>query len=405
MIWAMGLSLVWPFLAGAAFFVLPGTATDLQSLNLAAGNKEFPGRRRSRSSAPRVRALLLVTRASGKGQARSTLFLLLWALWRLLITDGGSHRLSYNTTVLSRDGFVQSRFSAGGYLDGQNFLNYDHKKGRAELRGRWAERLGAEVWQTVSKDLNETWKELRKLLAEILSLQKEKRGLHSLQETVGCEIREDSQPQGFRLLHFDGELLLSCYPEAHGCTLPQSSTRTLAMEMEKSWDTDGFLSKHYRAHMQGELCRGLRAYLESWTGFMERTVPPAVNVTRSQDSEGMVHLTCRALGFFPRNISVVWFRDEEPMSQDTLESGGIQPDGNGTYYTWETIIIPQGEEQRVKCLVEHSGNHSTHLAPLEPISLQDRDQFQTEPTDHNGLTHPEFQSSCQTQLLSLTGEA
>ncbi|XP_043306005.1 MHC class I polypeptide-related sequence B-like isoform X3 [Cervus canadensis] len=351
MIWAMGLSLVWPFLAGAAFFVLPGTAT-------------------------------------------------------------GSHRLSYNTTVLSRDGFVQSRFSAGGYLDGQNFLNYDHKKGRAELRGRWAERLGAEVWQTVSKDLNETCKELRKLLAEILSLQKEKRGLHSLQETVGCEIREDSQPQGFRLLHFDGELLLACYPEAHGCTLPQSSTRTLAMEMEKSWDTDGFLSKHYRAHMQGELCRGLRAYLESWTGFMERTV--------------------------------VWFRDEEPMSQDTLESGGIQPDGNGTYYTWETIIIPQGEEQRVKCLVEHSGNHSTHLAPLgkslvhqrswwivsvpvavvfiigfclllrktvsatgrpEPISLQDRDQFQTEPTDHNGLTHPEFQSSCQTQLLSLTGEA
>ena len=36
------------------------------------------------SSAPRVRALFLVTRASGKGQARSTLFLLLWALWRLL---------------------------------------------------------------------------------------------------------------------------------------------------------------------------------------------------------------------------------------------------------------------------------------------------------------------------------
>ena len=35
-------------------------------------------------SAPRVRALFLVTRASGKGQAGSTVFLLLWALWRLL---------------------------------------------------------------------------------------------------------------------------------------------------------------------------------------------------------------------------------------------------------------------------------------------------------------------------------
>lgn len=94
------------------------------------------------------------------------------------------------------------------------------------------------------------------------------------------------------------------------------------------------------------------------------TVPPAVNVTRSQNSEGMVHLTCRAFGFFPRNISVAWFQDEEPMNRDALESRGVLPDGNGTYYTWETIIIPQGEEQRVKCLVGHSGNHSTHLAPL-----------------------------------------
>ena len=88
-------------------------------------------------------------------------------------------------------------------------------------------------------------------------------GLHSLQESVGCNIDEDSHPRGFRLLYFNGELLLSCYPEPHGCTLPQSSARTLAMEME--------LSKHYQAHVQRELCWRLRSYLESWTGFTERT--------------------------------------------------------------------------------------------------------------------------------------
>ncbi|KAG5197073.1 hypothetical protein JEQ12_010527 [Ovis aries] len=131
------------------------------------------------------------------------------------------------------------------------------------------------------------------------------------------------------------------------------------------------------------------------------TVPPAVNVTRSQDSEDMVHLTGKAFGFFPGNISVVWFWDEEPMSRDAQESGGVLPDGNGTYFTWETIKIPQGEEQRVKCIVEHSGNHSAHLSPLESIRLQDLDQFQTEPTDHNGLTHPEFQSLCQTPAPSV----
>ena len=73
----------------------------------------------------------------------------------------------------------------------------------------------------------------------------------------------------------------------------------------------------------------------------------------------MVYLTCKAFGFFPRNISVVWYWDEEPMSRDAQES-----DGNGTYDIWVTIRIPQGEEPWVKCIVEHSGNHSAHLAPL-----------------------------------------
>ena len=37
----------------------------------------------------------------------------------------------------------------------------------------------------------------------------------------------------------------------------------------------------------------------------------------------------------------------------------------------------------------------------EPISLQDLDQFQMEPTDNNGLTHPEFQSSYQIPAPSI----
>ncbi|KAG5197066.1 hypothetical protein JEQ12_010520 [Ovis aries] len=273
-------------------------------------------------------------------------------------------------TVLSRDGFVQSRFFAEGYLDHQTFLHYDHKKGRAEPWGRWAEKLASEIWETESKDLNETWKELRKLLAEILSLQKEKGGFHSLQETVGCKIPEDSHPRGFRLLHFNGELLLSCSPEAHGCALPQSSAQTLAMEVVKSWDTDGFLSKHYQAHVQGELCGRLRGYLESWTRFMERTVPPAVNVTRSQDSEGMVHLTGKTLVY------------------------------QRSWWITSVLVVVFIIGFSVCCCIKKRKTASATGRP-ESISLQDLDQFQTEPTDHNGLTHPEFQSLCQTPAPSV----
>lgn len=67
----------------------------------------------------------------------------------------------------------------------------------------------------------------------------------------GCKIPEDSHPWGFWLLHFNGSSS-PVPPEAHGCALPQPLAQTLAMEVVKSWDTDGFLSKHYQAHVQGE---------------------------------------------------------------------------------------------------------------------------------------------------------
>ena len=69
---------------------------------------------------------------------------------------------------------MQASSFAEGYLDRQTFLHYDHKKGRAEPWGRWAEKLAAETLETEYTDLNATWKELRKLLEKILSLQEEK---------------------------------------------------------------------------------------------------------------------------------------------------------------------------------------------------------------------------------------
>ena len=42
-------------------------------------------------------------------------------------------------------------FFAGGHLDGQAFLHYDHTKGGAEPWGVWAEDLEAKMWDKESK--------------------------------------------------------------------------------------------------------------------------------------------------------------------------------------------------------------------------------------------------------------
>ncbi|XP_070371402.1 MHC class I polypeptide-related sequence A-like isoform X2 [Equus asinus] len=232
-------------------------------------------------------------------------------------------------------------------------------------------------------------------LADILALQDQKGDSHSLQEIRGCEIQEDNSARGLWHFCYDGELFLSYNPKTNEWTVAKSSAQTQAMEIKKSWEADGFQSQDYRARVQGELCGRLRRYRKSWMGFMDRAastrgskrvnlnpthlpgsleefglrvqdrlgkvrVPPAVNVTLSQASGGMVNLTCWAFGFSPRNISVTWRQAEEPLSQDAQQSGAVLPDGNGTYQTWVAIRIPQGEEQRFMCHVGQSGNRTAH---------------------------------------------
>ncbi|XP_062953727.1 MHC class I polypeptide-related sequence B-like [Cynocephalus volans] len=232
-----------------------------------------------------------------------------------------------------------ARFVAEGRLDGQLFLHYDSERGRAEPQGPLTEAvLGAETWETETKDLTEIGKELRVTLAQIIALQGQKGVSHSLQEERGCEISGGSSAMGFRHFYYDGEPFLSYNPKTWTWTVAQSSAQTLAVEVKKSWDTDGIQSKDYWARVHGELCRRLQRYLDSWVDLKERAVSPAVNVTPSKALEGRVTLS----------------------------------DVNGTYQSWVTTKIPQEEEQRFTGHVGHSGSHSTPPVPSGKASVLEK---------------------------------
>ncbi|VTJ86934.1 Hypothetical predicted protein [Marmota monax] len=283
----------------------------------------------------------------------------------------GTHSLHYNLTVRFQGGSVQSRFFADCYWDHQLFLHYDnHDKESAKPQELWAEKpLGTENWDTEIWELIEHGQNLKATLAEINAQQEQKGGSHSLQETWGCKIEEDNHTRGFWNFHYDGEPFLSYHPETRSWKVEPSSAQTLAMEVKNSWDADGIQSKVYQAHVQGELCGRFRRYQVSWKGSslscgasaQGNLLSPAVNVTCGEALEDTINMTCWAFGFYPQNISVTWLQDGEPQSQDTQQSWGVFPYVNGTYQTWVSIRIPQGQEQRFCCYVGYRGNNSTGL--------------------------------------------
>uniref|UniRef100_A0A8C9QEG8 Ig-like domain-containing protein n=1 Tax=Spermophilus dauricus TaxID=99837 RepID=A0A8C9QEG8_SPEDA len=294
--------------------------------------------------------------------------------------------LHYNLTVRSQGGSVQSRFFADCYWDHQLFLHYDsHDKESAKPQELWAEKpLGTESWDTEIWELIEHGKNLKATLAEINALQEQKGGSHSLQETWGCKTEEDNHTRGFWDFHYDGEPFLSYHPETHSWKVEPSSAQILAMEVKNSWDADDIQSKDYKAHVQGELCGRLRRYQVSWK------VSPAVNVTCAEALEDTINMTCWAFGFYPQNISVTWLQDGEPRSQGTQQSWGVFPYVNGTYQTWVSIRIPQGQEQRFCCYVGYRRNNSTGRVSCATTC---KGHSRRSPTPH---CHPVFMPLCNT---------
>ncbi|XP_011800056.1 PREDICTED: MHC class I polypeptide-related sequence B [Colobus angolensis palliatus] len=264
------------------------------------------------------------------------------------------HSLRYNVTVLSRDGSVQSEFLAEGHLDGHLFVRYDRETRRARPQGQWAEAVPGDQ---ETEDLTENAQDLRRTLTHI---EGQKGGLHSLQKIEICEIYEDGSTGCSWHWYYDGEFFLSLNLATQKWTVAQSSrAQTLATNFPKE---DTMKTKtHYRA-VQADCLKKLRQYRKSGVA-VRRTVPPMMNVTHSEASEGNITVTCRASGFYPRNITLTWRQDGVSLSHDAQQWGDVLPDWNGTYQTWVATRIRQGEEQKFACYMEHSGNHSTHPVP------------------------------------------
>lgn len=90
-------------------------------------------------------------------------------------------------------------------------------------------------------------------------------------------------------------------------------------------------------------------------------VPPLVKVTHHVTSS-VTTLRCRALNYYPQNITMKWLKDRQPMDAKEVEPKDILPNGDGTYQGWITLTVPPGEEQRYTCQVEHPGLDQPLLA-------------------------------------------
>ncbi|XP_037374926.1 hereditary hemochromatosis protein [Talpa occidentalis] len=288
--------------------------------------------------------------------------LLLLILLRTLAAQGRSprsHCLQYLFMGTSERDLGLSLFEALGYVDDQLFVAYNHETRRAEPRAQWV--LGAatsRLWLQLSQSLK-GWDHMFSVdfwtIMDNHNYSKvTKPGVlpesHTLQVILGCEVQEDNSTRGFWKYGYDGLDHLEFCAETQDWKAVGPGAQVTKLE----WENTKIRAKQNRAYLERDCPEQLRRLLELGRGVLDQPVPPLVRVTRHEAATGTT-LRCQALNFYPQNITMVWWKDRQPLATEDGTPKNVLPCGDGTFRAWMALTVPFGEEQRYSCRVEHPG--------------------------------------------------
>ncbi|XP_011821841.1 PREDICTED: hereditary hemochromatosis protein isoform X1 [Mandrillus leucophaeus] len=273
-----------------------------------------------------------------------------------------SHSLHYLFMGSSEQDLGLSLFEALGYVDDQLFVFYDHESRRVEPRTPWVSgRTSSQMWLQLSQSLK-GWDHMFTVdFWTIMENHNHSKESHTLQVILGCKMQEDNSTEGFWKYGYDGQDHLEFCPD----TLDWRAAEPRAWPTKLEWERHKIRARQNRAYLERDCPVQLQQLLELGRGVFDRPVPPLVKVTHHVTSS-VTTLRCRALNYYPQNITMKWLKGRQPMDAKEVEPKDVLPNGDGTYQGWITLTVPPGEEQRYTCQVEHPGLDQPLLAFWEP---------------------------------------
>ncbi|XP_036624341.1 BOLA class I histocompatibility antigen, alpha chain BL3-7-like [Trichosurus vulpecula] len=292
------------------------------------------------------------------------LSLLLFGFLVLTETWAGSHSLKYFYTVMSQPGLAKPRIIAVTYVDYLQVLSFDSdlENQSREPRLSWIEH---DYWEREAQIFREATQRYQMCLQIVPAYYNHsERGVHTYQLQSGCEVFSNgSFSRGYVQSAYDGQDYLALDTD----TLHWIPGNTGALNYKRQWKEEQSVAKHWKGYMEGECVHWLQRYLQNGKQTLLRIDPPSVQVTRHTNSDGEVTLRCRAQGFYPAEISLIWLRDGEEQLQET-ELIETRPAGDGTFQKWAAVGIFSGSEQKYTCRVQHEGLPEPLFRKWEPQS-------------------------------------
>ncbi|XP_072213830.1 class I histocompatibility antigen, F10 alpha chain-like [Excalfactoria chinensis] len=261
---------------------------------------------------------------------------------------GELHSLRYIQTGMTDPGPGLPWFVIVGYVDGEIFVHYDSTARRFVPRTEWmAANMDQQYWDEETEIAQGNEQKSHVSLDNLAWLYNQSGGSHTVQRMAGCDILEDGTTRGYYQYAYDGRDFIAFDKD----TMTFTAVVPEAVPSKRAWE-EGGVPERQKHYLEETCVQWLRRYVEHGKAELGRKEQPEVRVW-GKEADGILTLSCRAHGFYPRPIAVSWVKDGAVLGQDT-HSGGIVPNSDGTYHTWVTIEALPGDGDKYQCRVEHA---------------------------------------------------
>ncbi|XP_049983119.1 MHC class I-like protein MILL2 isoform X2 [Alexandromys fortis] len=275
------------------------------------------------------------------------------------------HILHCDLTVLSPKQSEQPQSMVMLYFNNKPFQHDCGDRKREKSQRHWIKgQDGAEIWATQTKDMQEKEEQLRRMLAKIMTQKDHSGGIHTLQETFGCEI-QGNDTRSFWRLGYDGQNLLHLDQK----TLTWKASVPSAHTIKTIWESHGPTLDEVKAFLYHLCPDHLQRCLTYSRGQMMDKGPPKLKVTRRRYPVGRTTLTCKVFNLYSPVATLTWLQDGKPTQQQTFGPGTILPSGDGTYQTWLSIWILPSQESEFTCSLR---NHNKNIEVPDFYGHQDK---------------------------------
>uniref|UniRef100_A0A8B9QRH1 Ig-like domain-containing protein n=1 Tax=Apteryx owenii TaxID=8824 RepID=A0A8B9QRH1_APTOW len=263
-------------------------------------------------------------------------------------SQGGPHSLHFFHTGVSEPSPGLPAFVAVGYVDGETISRYDSETQRKVPRTGW---MKANVEQQYWDRQTETCQNRQQIFFMNLDMAQKRYnhsgGYHTWQSMYGCDLLEDGGIWGFYQEAYNGRDFLTLDKDMLTFTAADAAAEITKREREAAGEPERW--KHY---LENTCVEWLRKYVEYGKATLERRERPTVRVS-GKESHGLLTLSCRAHGFYPRSIAINWLRKGRVQAQET-KWGSTVPNSDGTYHAWASIEAFATEKDEYQCRVEHA---------------------------------------------------